>query len=387
MTLPVFLTFLIIGGSIVLLGVNLYLGLNGRGIPFLADQTPRPLKRWPRLSILVAARNEEESIEGALLTLLALDYPDYQIIAVNDRSTDATGSILERMAIYNERLQVLSIESLPEGWLGKNHALHRAASIADGELLLFTDADVHFRPLSLRCAVRYLLDHHLKHLTILPEVSAPGLLLETQIALFSLFFFLHTRPWLARNPKSKAHIGIGAFNLIDASFYHWIGGHQAIAMRPDDDLKLGRLVKLHSGRQRLLFGEGMLRVRWYASLPEMIVGLEKNLFAGADYRLLPIFAGTIFIFVAQILPYCGILFGSHPVRIIALAAVASTLLLFGLQRKPTGGMTKRLLLYPLCALIFGYILWRSTLLALIRGGIHWRDTFYPLHELKKNRLD
>lgn len=378
---------LIIAGSVILISVNLYLGINARGIPFLADQSPRPMRRWPRVSILVAARNEEETIEQALQTLCALDYPDYQIIVVNDRSTDATGAILDRCAARESRLQVITIDSLPDGWLGKNHALHRAADAADGELLLFTDADVHFKPLSLRCGVRYLLDHHLKHLAVLPEATVPGMLLQTQVAVFSLFFLLHTRPWLAGNLNSHAHVGIGAFNLIDTPFYRWIGGHQAIPLRPDDDLKLGQLVKLHSGRQRLLFGEGMISVRWYDSLSAMIKGLEKNLFAGGGYRLLPILAGTLFIGVAQILPYIGVLVGSHFVKITALAAISSTTLLFGLQRKPVEGVFKRLLLYPVSALIFCYMLWRSTLITLIRGGITWRDTFYPLSDLRKNRLD
>ena len=379
------LDLFIIGSSTTLIATILFVYFGNKSIPFLVDQSVKSLDIPPKVSILIAARNESEKLEGALTTLLKIDYPNYEIIAIDDRSTDATGDILDRISKQNKHVRVFHVTDLPPAWLGKNHALHLAATAATGELLLFTDADVHMTPMTLLAAVRYHQDNNLSHLAVLPEPKMPGLLLNTLVGVFFIFFSLAFRPWRAPLPRSSAHIGVGAFNLIQKKFYQWIGGHQAIALRPDDDVRLGKLVKEHSGRQRALYGEKMISVEWYATIKEMTQGLEKNIFAGADYQLRPIFLGTAFLLCVLIAPFITFPFARGFILGLNLIAILSVFLLFSLYYDGVRRKTIRLLLFPIAALIFGYILWRSTLITLIRRGIRWRGTFYPLADLKRGR--
>src|SRR6266850_2473571 len=137
-----------------------------RRLRFLKDVMPA--RAVPPMSIIAAARNEARGIEAAVISLLRLDYPALEIIIVNDRSTDETGAILERLARQHSRLTIKNISELPEGWLGKNHALYAGAAVASGTLLLFTDADVVFEPTTLRRAITLMEQDELDHLTAIP---------------------------------------------------------------------------------------------------------------------------------------------------------------------------------------------------------------------------
>ena len=267
----------------MLLGFDLWSGT--RGIPFLSSVEPSPDFSGPTLSVIVAARNEAKKIRPALLSLLQQDYPVLEVVVVNDRSADGTGQILEEMSLKHPRLQTLTVDHLPKGWLGKNHALYLGSRKASGELLLFTDADVVMHPSTLSRAVHYLQDRGRDHLTLGADFILSGIWLKMFVAAFGLFFFSFLRPWKAKDPSSRSYVGIGAFNLVRREVYRKIGTHQAICMRPDDDLKLGKLIKRNGHSQEFLFGTGLLAVQWYSSMGELIDGLMKNMFAGVDYRI------------------------------------------------------------------------------------------------------
>src|SRR5690606_5030460 len=158
-------------------GVWLTLFVGVRFIDWLRDVEVPADFAWPRVSIIVPARNEEREIEAALQSVLHLDYPDYEVMVVNDRSTDGTGAILERMQSAYPQLRVATVTELPRGWLGKNHAMYFGAQQASGELLLFTDADIVMRPDTLRRAVYYLEREKLDLLPMTPRVDMPSFLL------------------------------------------------------------------------------------------------------------------------------------------------------------------------------------------------------------------
>ena len=128
---------------------------------------------------MIPARNEERNLEQALQSVLALDYPDLEIIVVNDRSTDDTGAILEKMAERDTRLAVVTIDDLPTGWIGKPHALHVGAQQARGEFILFTDADIVFDPLAFQKAMAHVLAHQFDHVTLIPQSAMPGVFPES----------------------------------------------------------------------------------------------------------------------------------------------------------------------------------------------------------------
>jgi glycosyltransferase involved in cell wall biosynthesis len=355
-----------------------------RRLRFLNDVMPAPA--GPPLSIVAAARNEAHGIETAITSLLGLDYPRLEIIIVDDRSTDETGAILERLARRHPRLKTARISELPEGWLGKNHALYLGAAEASGELLLFTDADVVFEPSTLRRAVALMEEEELDHLSAIPDVKVPGLALNAFVAAFGVFFSLYARPWKARDPRSRHHVGIGAFNLIRATAYRAIGTHRAIAMRPDDDLKLGKLVKKHGLRQDVAYGRGLISVEWYASLGEMVDGLMKNAFAGVNYSLWAAAAAGAGLLVMHVWPFLALFITYGVTRVLNGVSVMLIVLLFRISARYIGSRPGYVLAFPAAALLFAYVIWRSAFLAVVRGSVTWRGTAYPLAQMRANRV-
>lgn len=377
LALALLLTYLV-------LGVEAFRG--SRRIDFLRDVSPSLPQQAPGVTVIAAARNEEKNLRAALCSLLSLNYPRLQLLLVNDRSDDETGTILDEMAATDSRLEVLHISALPDGWLGKNHALWQGARKACGELLLFTDADVVMAPDTLTRAVNYLRYENLDHLSATPQVCMPGTLLTMLGVTFGLFLGLFTRPWRARNPSSSCHIGIGAFNLVRASAYREVGGHQCIALRPDDDLKLGKIIKCGGFRQALVYGTGLISVEWYAGVREMILGLEKNIFAGFDYRLSAALGSALFLLVAGPWPYLALFLSRGPTLALYASIILVISLLVADAARLHGFSPWYALGYPVTTALLAYIVLRTLFCNLRKGGIEWRGTFYPLSELRKNRV-
>ena len=340
----------------------------------------------PSLSIVVAARNEERDIEAGLRSLMELQYSPIQLIVVNDRSTDRTGEIIDRVAMEDSRIVVIHLESLPENWLGKNHALQCGAEVATGQYLLFTDADVVFRPRALVSTVAYAETHSLDHLAALPAFSMPTTLLESFATVFSVFFLSYFVPWRATDPKSAAHIGIGAFNLVRRSVYEQIGRHEPIRMRPDDDIKLGKLIKNAGFRQELVLASSEIRVPWYATVREAVVGLEKNVLAGVDYRPSILFGNCVLILAVFFSPFVAMWVLAGIARWLYVATAVILLLSAGKLARDAGGRFWCVLWYPVTLLLFVYVVVRNTILTYWRGGIRWRDHYYPLSQLRANKL-
>lgn len=376
--------------GLIILAVTAFFGFGlvrgSRSIRFLRQVPPDLSRPAPRVSVIAAARNEARHLREALGSLLALDYPDVEIILVNDRSEDDTGRILAELAAADPRLKVIEITELPPGWLGKNHALWTASRRASGELLLFTDADVVMAPSVLRRAVGLLYREGLDHLTVSPEMRMPGAFLNLFGASFLVFFSLFVRPWKVRDPGSRAHIGIGAFNLVREESYRRAGGHEAIRLRPDDDLKLGKIIKRHGLRQEFSYGIGLLSVEWYCSVMEAVRGLEKNTFAGADYRAWLVLGGVVALLAGSVWPHLALLVTAGPAWLVYAAIVVLNTLIYMDHCRLYGYPPWYALGYPLTAALFAFILLRTMILNLARGGICWRGTFYSLEELKRNRV-
>ncbi|MBM4186027.1 MAG: glycosyltransferase [Gemmatimonadetes bacterium] len=370
----------------VTIGAALDVLVGLRTLRRLADQGPRSSADAPPVSIVVAARDEAPHIGAALGTMLGQDYPRLEVIAVDDRSTDGTGDVVAALAAADNRLRPVTVSDLPAGWLGKNHALDVGARAATGDWILFTDADIVMAPDALRRAVGYAEREQLDHLAVAPRIRMPGVLLEAFTAHFLLSFLCFTRPWRVKDAKSRYFVGIGAFNLVRRTTYQELGGHSRIAMRPDDDMKLGKIIKAAGYRSDCLMGAGPLEVEWYHSLGQMIRGLEKNMFAGIDYNVALSVVGGL----------TQLCFGVVPVAGLAVTG-GETRLLFGLQIAVLITTLWRLareadirpwsvLLFPVVVLLFVFIMWRTMLLNLVHGGLQWRGTFYSLRELKANRV-
>jgi cellulose synthase/poly-beta-1,6-N-acetylglucosamine synthase-like glycosyltransferase len=384
------LGFLAAFGSLVWLVLSIQWFRGTRNVPLLRDfRKSDRMDRNPALSVILAARDEERSVNESVVSMLAQDYSGMlEVIAVNDRSTDRTSEILEELATkHPDSLRVLNVESLPEGWLGKTHALYIGAAEATGEWLLFTDADVIFSHDCSDKAVRYAIDNGLDHLTLPPEIVCKGILLRSFVAAFTLIFEMTQRPWRVSDPQAQEHVGIGAFNLIRKDAYERSGTHRAIRMRPDDDMKLAKLLKRHGFRQGVAYGTGLISVEWHQTLPAAVRGLSKSMFPGLDYRIGATVAGVLMLFLTNVLPVFG-LFSRNTTGTLCRLNIFSTFLVYAYRAKHFGDKTPwwYAVLHPFGIGIFIYAMLRSASTTLVNGGIEWRETRYPLKDLKDNAI-
>lgn len=367
-----------------LVALDLFIG--NRSVRALRDVSPDNVSNHYRVSIIVAARNEQRNIREALQSLLDLAYPEYELIVVNDRSDDNTGQILNEMAEIHPRLNVIHIDILPSGWLGKNHALWVGSQRAAGELFLFTDADIVMEPTVITRAVNFLEENRLDHLAATPSMSMPTTFLGMFGVAFIIIFSLFSRPWKARDPKSACHIGIGAFNLMRAEVYRQVGGHETIRLRPDDDIKLGKIIKQAGFHQDVAYAPEYLAVEWYSSLGEVVTGLEKNVFSGADYNIPLVLAGVLFHILCSIWPFVAIFVTDGIDQEIYIVIVTLIMVMVADSARFHRSQPWHAVGYPIMSALFVYILLRTMLLNIIQGGIYWRGTFYSLKELKGNRV-
>jgi glycosyltransferase involved in cell wall biosynthesis len=369
------------------------------------DRRPESANGEPRVSIIVPARNEGEHIRETLLQLLALDYSNYEIIAVNDRSTDGTGRIMDKVAAEDRvqyagvpmpaeadrnvrptRLKVIHVTELPSGWLGKTHAMWTAGQQATGDWLLFTDADVFFKPDSLRRAVAYAEAERADHIVLFPRMimKTPGE--KMMIAFFQVLFVFGHRPWKVADPKARDHMGVGAFNMVRRSAYEAVGTYRALPMEVVDDMKLGKVIKNAGFAQRNVYGEDLISLRWAKGAFGMVNNLTKNFFAVLSFqwwRTVVTFVGMAFLNLG---PFVGVFLAHGWARVPYGIALFSMFAIYcGMSfRSPIPPYY--FLLHPVSTSLFMYILLRSMIHALWNDGIVWRGTKYSLEELRKGMV-
>ena len=352
-------------------------------LPWLKDFAPLADAECPRISLLFAARAEEEKLPGALATLATIDYPNLEIIAVDDRSQDATGRILDEFAVSHERFRVVHVTALPPGWLGKPHALQKAYEASAGEWLLFTDADVRFAPDALRRAAAVVKQKNLDHFTLFGDVEMVGFWETVLITFFGLAFHMANDPYQVSNPHSRAYVGVGAFQLMKRSAYEACGTHRRLAMEVVDDMKLGKLVKQAGLRSSVGVAQEAVVIRWHAGVGNLIRGVTKNFFAALGYNLPLVVVAICGMWMLNVVPFVGVIWGHGWVRALSGIAVVIALAFhvgvdIAMHVSPLYAFT-----HPLGAVLFSYMLLRSTVVTLWQGGVTWRGTFYPLEELRR----
>jgi len=350
------------------------------------DRTPAKSGASTRVSVIVPARNEEHDIEQTLRRLLALDYNNYEVVAVDDRSSDRTGEIIGRLARSKDAhgiLKVISIEALPSAWVGKTHAMWTAAQQATGDWLLFTDADVQFKPDSVRRAIAYAEAERADHVVLFPRMimKQPGEKMVTAFFL-TLFVFGH-RPWKVANPRTRDHMGVGAFNLIRRRVYESIGTYQALRMEILDDMKLGKVVKNAGYAQRNVFGADLISIRWAKSAMGMVNNLTKNFYAVMSFQWPRALASCVGLAFLNLLPFFGALLAHGWARLPYAIALASMFSIYAGMSKQSDVPPYYFVLHPVSTILFVYTMLRSMIVTLGRGGVEWRGTFYPLEELKR----
>lgn len=335
------------------------------------------------VSIIVPACNEATTLEPALRSLLQQDYPNFEVIVIDDRSTDTTFEIITKLRQEFPVVQVKQVKKLPMGWLGKNHALYLGATIARGDILLFTDADIVMKPSTLSRSVAYFVHENLDHLSLIFRNLTPGGLLNAMIvdALGGLFLLL--RPWNVRKKNSKAFIGIGAFNMIRRKAYWELGGHAAFKMHPIDDIMLGKRVKQHGLTQDCLQGGDFVQVRWYETISEMIRGLMKNIFALYNYRIDYVATGVLGIILLTIVPVWGVLISQGTARAFFSATILCRFAVFVCNARGMKVSSTMFIWSLATPYLTVFVIIKAVWKTLQNQGIDWRGTHYPLKELKK----
>jgi len=352
-------------------------------LPWIKDFPPAADGDCPHVSLLFAARDEEEKLPVALATLAAIDYPHLEIIGVNDRSQDSTGRILDDFAVAHPRFRVVHVAELPPGWLGKPHALQKAYEASTGDWLLFTDADVRFHPEALRRAVSLAVQRKLDHLTLFGDIEMVGFWERVLLTFFGMAFHLAADPYRISNPNSRVYAGVGAFQLLKRAAYEACGTHRRLAMEVVDDMRLGKIVKQSGFLSGMGVAENFVSIRWHAGLGNIVRGVTKNFFAALNYNLALVVLALIGLLATNVLPFVGVIFAHGWIRIFCTIAVVIALCFHAcvsivMRVSPFYAFT-----HPLGAILFGYMLLRSTIITLQQGGIQWRGTFYPLDELKR----
>ncbi|MGC2367548.1 MAG: glycosyltransferase family 2 protein [Candidatus Sulfotelmatobacter sp.] len=343
----------------------------------------------PCVSIIVPARNEEADIEQTLTLLLELDYDNYEVIAVNDRSTDRTGEIMEEVAARANtqgRLRVIQHQELPAGWLGKAHAMWTATNEATGDWLLFTDADVLFKPDSVRRALAYAEAERADHVVLFPQMimKTPGEYM--MIAFFQTMFVFGHRPWKVADPKSRDHMGVGAFNLIRRNVYDAVGTYKALRMEVLDDMKLGKVVKNAGFAQRNVFGGDLISIRWANGAMGVVDNLTKNFFAVLSFQWPRTLISAFGLAFLNLMPFLGVWLAHGWERLPYAIALGSMFSIYVGMSWRSGVPAYYFLLHPVSTALFIYTLLRSMFLTLWNDGIIWRGTRYPLEELRKGMV-
>jgi cellulose synthase/poly-beta-1,6-N-acetylglucosamine synthase-like glycosyltransferase len=360
-------------------------------LPFLTPARGESLRRpsssaevadLPRVSVIIAARDEQGRIRETLDRLFAQQGVDLDVIVVDDRSTDETPKILAAARQVYPRLSILRVNELPTGWLGKCHACCLAASHAVGDWLLFTDADVHMKPDLIARAVAAGEREGADHVTLWPGLNCKDALTRGAMLAFQQMFALYAPVWLINRDRGWRGLGVGAFNLVRRTAYHAIGGHQPLKLEVLDDIKLGILLRRGGFRQRVFSGLTELEADWAHGATGIIRAMEKNWFAAVNFNSFQA-AALIIAFAAVTLgpataPWWAPAYGRW-----ALGGLLSCIVPGVVQCRRSHWPARAALFAPLGYVIFALTGLYSTVQALRRGGIKWRDTFYPLAELRQ----
>jgi len=370
--------------TVAWIATAIYLLICSQRITYLKNVPVTPCASEPSVAIVIAVKNEEAEVEKALNSVCNLVYSNFKIIVINDRSTDSTPAILGRMAEANPAIAVITIQDLPKGWLGKNHALYQGYCASSEEWLLFTDADILFNRDALKKAMNYAITRRLDHLTALPEITSKSSLFKSVMNTFAMMLEIRLRPWKVSDPLSDASIGVGAFNLVKRIAYEKAGTHTVISLRPDDDLKLGKNVKQAGLRQDVVYGEKEISLQWYTSLAEFVKGLMKNTFSVSNYHLPTALFTALLTFIVFVIPIPLLLSRGQLGLLMAVSILLSQILLM-LFKKGIHGKWWHALMIAFAGAVMMYILIKSAFKTLKQGGIYWRDSFYPLEELRKQK--
>jgi hypothetical protein len=351
--------------------------------PPVPDAPPEPAV-YPKLSMIVPACNEADTLEDAMRAKLSSDYPDLEIVLVEDRSTDDTPRIADAIAASDPRVRVVHIEALPEGWLGKVHALDVGVRASTGEWFILSDADVHLSPTILKRTIAQAIALEHDYVPLVPRFTSSGPVVDLVLTYFMRLLVTVGRVWDVNDPKSKTSAGGGAFMAARRAAYDQSPGFSWLKLEVGDDVVFGQMMKDAGARTAVYACGDDVAVRFYPSIGAMMRGLEKNAFTISGRYSLPrhIVFQAIVVWL-EVGAWVGIAVGGPIARILGLTVacvvVAANLVVARWSRRPSWTA----FVPCLAALVFAFMISRGVALAIARGGVSWRGTFYRLEDLRR----
>ncbi len=346
-----------------------------------------------KLAVIVPACNEQAAISSTLHSLLLQEGLELEIVAVDDRSQDRTGAIMDQIAeelavehaiapAGTVSLRVLHIRDLPEGWMGKQHALAAGVAATDAPYLLFTDGDIYFRPDALCRALGYVIAERADHFVVLPTPVIQSSGEHMMISALQVYSAWAVRLWNIADPHRKDCLGVGAFNLVRREAYESIGGFAALRMEVLEDVRLGVEMKRRGFRQRVAFGAGLVTLHWATGVSGVVRNVTKNFFAAVRFDVPTMLAAAVTLSVLGIYPLLGF-FGPLATQLASVVTLLALLAFYKLVRGPAGSSPLYAFLFPVATVCVVYAMLRSMVLTLARGAVRWRGTSYPLAELRR----
>ncbi|MCP5105585.1 MAG: glycosyltransferase [bacterium] len=356
-------------------------------MPRLEDFNYNDLERFPLMSVIITACNEAESIEKAVKSRLKDDYPELEILLIDDRSTDATPEIVDKLAAADPRVRAIHITELPEGWLGKVNALHRGVQEANGEWFLFSDADVFVKPGTLKQLMAWCETKRIDHAAVIPGFHSGGFFVDAAVSVFLRVLIAVGRAYKFEDKKSNTAGGAGAFNLVKRSAFEKTKGFPWLKLEIIDDVTLAQMLKTSGAATSAVGGKGFVEVCWYGTFKGMIDGAGR---AGAaalgNYNSFRHTAFACLGFIIDMVPFLvlfttGIPFLRYLGLFVIAAAVSASVLsnrLLGLPLLPG-------ILLPVGHIIVLFANLWGAVKFVKNKGIIWRGTFYPKKKLKQGR--
>jgi len=360
--------------------------LISRKVPLVKNLPPGNLVEFPKVSIILTARNEAPHLKRAMLERLDEDYPNVEFILIDDRSTDETPKIVDELSREDNRVKALHVKNLPQGWLGKLNAMSEGLKVSNGEWILFSDADMFIDKEVLKKTLAYAQENSIDHLCIFPEFLADTLSLKILFSGLTRILCVGGRLWSIANPKSTAAVGVGGFNLVRRSAFEKTKGLEWIKMDVADDVALGTMMKRAGFKSSVLGGKEKAKVYLYKTWAGSIRGTEK-----ASYTTIGSFnpfkiIALLLALILEFSPFYAFAFGiSMPFVILSIMAVVVSTLASILLDHWLYGKFLRSIFWPFGLLSVMALTTYGFFSAWIKGGIDWRDTFYTSKTLKEGK--
>jgi len=382
--------YLIISTLLFLLAlIIIYWIHNQYHLDIVVTPVPAPTSA-PKVSVCIPARNEETNIRRSVEAVLGQDYPNFELIVLDDRSTDSTLEILRQLAGQNDRLKIINGSDLPEGWAGKPHALYQASAAARGQWLCFVDADTFLAPNALSAVYAKAIETNADLFTIMTKQILGSFWERTVMPLVMTALSVGFSPRKVNDPSRRDAVANGQFIFIKRSIYDLIGGHEKIKDQIVEDKALSENVKWNGHRLIVADGQQVASTRMYTSLAGMWEGWTKNIYLGLrdhpSMLLLGAFGATLALIAALFLPMWPLLGLAGYLKDggwMALAVIAEALLVWGYlvsirSRVASGMEIPRWYAWttPLGAGVFAAMMLTSAWKVLTGQGVTWRGRKY-----------